>query len=190
MISASISCAATIATASRRKSPCSVDQGLGDDLSGRHALALGHRGAPFVSRLGRSTDESGARGGRNFVPDPTRHRYTTSTDVTELVSKSVACIHPPVARAWAAAQGALLAEHRHPFAPLTTPAPHLHPACASGCPSLKRLSRPASTRSPIPTTSPTPPTSRDSTLPSPPPSIIGSPCSRSVSATPPPFRRP
>jgi len=46
------------------------DQGLGDDLGGRHALALGHRGV-LSSLTWWSTDESGARGGRNFVPAPT-----------------------------------------------------------------------------------------------------------------------
>ena len=35
------------------------DQGLGDDLGGRHALALGHRGAPFVDRLGRQPTSLG-----------------------------------------------------------------------------------------------------------------------------------
>lgn len=44
------------------------DQGLGDDLGGRHALLLGHRGAPSSVGIGPSTDESVARGGRNFVP--------------------------------------------------------------------------------------------------------------------------
>lgn len=48
-----------------------LDQGLGYDPGARHALALGHRGASFRQSTCRSTDESGARGGRNFVPVPT-----------------------------------------------------------------------------------------------------------------------
>jgi hypothetical protein len=50
------------------------DQGLGDDLGGRHASALGHRGAPSSVDFCGSTDESGVRGGRNFVPAPTQPR--------------------------------------------------------------------------------------------------------------------
>ena len=60
-----------------------LDQGLGHDLGARHALPLGHRGASFRQSTCRSTDESGARGGRNFVPalrGPAR--YTTCSDMT------------------------------------------------------------------------------------------------------------
>jgi hypothetical protein len=66
------------------------DQGPGDDLGGRHALALGHRGASFRQSTCRSTDESGARGGRNFLqPLHGLARYTTSSDVT--LTRAPAC---------------------------------------------------------------------------------------------------
>src|SRR4029077_13550194 len=58
-----------------------LDQGLGYDPGARHALALGHRGASFRQSTCWSTDESGARGGRNFVP-ALRGGYTTFNDVT------------------------------------------------------------------------------------------------------------
>lgn len=46
------------------------DQGLGDDLGGRHASALGHRGAPSSVDFCGSTDESGVRGGPELRPGP------------------------------------------------------------------------------------------------------------------------
>ena len=54
---------------------------LGDDLGGRHALALGHRGAPSSVEVGPSTDESGpAVAGTTLRPSGAS--YTTCSDVT------------------------------------------------------------------------------------------------------------
>jgi hypothetical protein len=52
----------------------------------RHALPVGHRGVPFVDRLGRSTDESRSPRWPSSSTTPVFAEisaYTTSTDMTD-----------------------------------------------------------------------------------------------------------